>query len=211
MGEDRALIQLQAILARPEYQATDDAPWWQQVLQPVFDFLWQLIGQLWQLIVASTSGREGGLGLIVVVVSVFVLATVGVYLFRAVRLSVIREDALHRASLAERRERSDQLWRLAQRLAADGHLSEAVRTLYLSALYALDEHALLRIESNLTNREHAARLQARDPSLAAHFAELVDRYERIRYGHADVGPGTFQELTSHAQRIRSAALAPTAE
>jgi Domain of unknown function (DUF4129) len=210
MGEDAALGRLQAILARPEYRVDDSVPWWQQLLQPVFDFLWQLLGDLWQLIVASATGREGSIGTVVALACVAVLALVGVYLARAVRLSMLRDDELRRGGLAERRERSDHLWALAQRLAAEGELAEAVRALYLSALYALDEHAVLHVEQNLTNREHAARLRARDASLAANFADLVDLYERVRYGHAAVAPTMFEDLSSRAQRIRTAALAPAA-
>ncbi len=210
MSEDQAIDRLQAILARPEFHASDSAPWWQQLLQPVFDFVWQLIVQLWQVIVASVSGREGGLGLLAVVASVAVLAGGAVYLVRAVRLSVLREAAVRYATLAERRQRSDQLWYAAQQLAATGKLSEAVRAVYLSALYALDEHALLAIQPNLTNREHAARLASAHPVLAGSFVDLVDRYERIRYGSASVAPATFAELSSRAQAVRTAALAPTA-
>jgi uncharacterized protein DUF4129 len=210
MTEEAALDQLRAILARPEYNVHDSVPWWQQLLQPLFDFLWRLVADLWQLILDTTSGREGSIGIVVAIACVALLGLVAVYLARAVRLSVMGEDALRRDSLAERRDRSDHLWNLAQRLAAEGQLVEAVRAVYLSTLYALDEHAVLQIEQNLTNREHAARLRARDPALAANFAELVERYERIRYGHAAVAPQTFDELTGRAQRVRTAALAPVA-
>jgi hypothetical protein len=135
---------------------------------------------------------------------VLVLATA--YLVRAVRLSVVRETQLRSASLAERRERSDELWRTAQQLAAAGELGEAVRVAYLSALYALDERALLHVERNLTNREHAQRLQQQYPALGDSFGELVERYERVRYGRASVAAETFSDFSARAQHVRSAAL-----
>ena len=76
------------------------------------------------------------------------------------RLSVHHESRARLQSLAERRERSERLWRTAQQLAASGKWPEAVRVVYLSALYALDERALLHVESSLTNREHVARAAA---------------------------------------------------
>jgi Domain of unknown function (DUF4129) len=128
------------------------------------------------------------------------------YLARALRLSVVREAQLRGASLAERRERSDQLWQAAQRLASDGEFADAVRLLYLSSLYALDEHALLHIERGLTNREHAARLHDAHPGLAGTFSELVDRYEGVRYGRANVGSAAFAEFSARAEQVRAAAL-----
>src|SRR5207249_9894517 len=130
------------------------------------------------------------------------------YLARAVRLSVIGEARVGAGSLAERRQRSDQLWYAAQQLASAGQIDEAVRLVYLSALYALDERALLRVETALTNREHAQRLRSLHPSLGATFAEVVDGYDRIRYGHALAvqGKNSFGELSRRVERVRAGAL-----
>jgi hypothetical protein len=134
----------------------------------------------------------------------------GAYLLRAVRLSVGRETELRSASLAERRQRSDELWRTAQQRAAVGDLDNALRLAYLSALYALDEKALLHVETNLTNREHAQRLKQEYPALGDSFTELVDGYERVRYGRAAVASETFERFRARAQQVRSAALAGAA-
>jgi hypothetical protein len=106
-----------------------------------------------------------------------------------------------------RRERSDRLWRSAHQLAAAGDLAEAVRALYLSALYALDERALLRVERSLTNREHARELRRMHPDLAAAFADVVDRYDGVRYGRGPVTPQSFAELSGLVERSRDTALA----
>lgn len=206
MPEDQALQRLSEILARPEYQVDRSVPWWQQLLQPVFDFLWNLVARLAEILVASATGQEGALGWSVVFACVVLLVAAAVYLVRAVRLSVTRESRLRTASLAERRERSEQLWQSAQKFAAAGELSEAVRMAYLSALYALDERALLHVETNLTNREHARRLQQFHPALGESFSELVESYDRVRYGHVSVGADTYAAFSGRAQRVRSAAL-----
>jgi hypothetical protein len=206
MGEDQAVAQLHAILARPEFQFDRGAPWWQQLIGPVLDFVWNQVGQLVQLLLDASSGRQGSIGVVVLAVCAALLIGAGAYLVRAVRLSVVRETELHGASLAERRERSDQLWQTAQQLAAAGELADAMRVAYLSALYALDERALLHVEVNLTNREHARRLKAQHPVLGDSFDELVERYERVRYGRAAVGAEGFAEFSDRAQRVRSAAL-----
>jgi hypothetical protein len=192
MGEDQALARLADILARPEYQAERSVPWWQQVFEPILDLVGYVLARLIQVLADTATGREGWL--------------VGVYLARAVRLSVAREARLGDATLMERRERSDQLWQSAQRLAAAGRLGEAVRALYLSALYALDERALLHIERTLTNREHARRLHQLHPALGPIFGDIVERYDRVRYGSFAVAPEVFSELADLVSRLRSAAL-----
>jgi hypothetical protein len=206
MGEDQALARLHAILAHPEFQVDDSTPWWQQLLAPVFNFIWDALGQLVQLVLDGSSGREGALGIVVLVVSAAVLAFAAVYLIRAVRLSVVRESRLQSAGLAERRARSDALWRTAQQKAAAGELAEAVRLAYLSALYALDERALLQVETSLTNREHARRLSNRYPALGDGFGQLVASYEQMRFGRVPVAADTFQAFGARAQGVRSAAL-----
>jgi hypothetical protein len=206
MTEDQALQQLHAILARPEYQLDSSVPWWQQLLAPLLEYAWSLLSQLIQLVLDASAGRQGGVGVAALLVSAAVVIAALGYLARAVRLSVVRESELHSASLAERRERSDQLWRTAQQRAAAGEYAEAVRLAYLSALYALDEHALLHVELSLTNREHAQRLRRTYPTLGTSFTELVDGYERVRYGRAPVAADGFAEFSRRAESVRSTAL-----
>jgi hypothetical protein len=132
------------------------------------------------------------------------IGAVLIYLVRAVRLAVTQESRVGAASLAERRERSERLWQTAEQLAAAGRLSEAVRVLYLSALYALDERALLHVETSLTNREHARKLSQAPPEVAQTFSEVVDRYDRVRYGSEPISTQTFAELSGLVARSRQA-------
>jgi hypothetical protein len=209
MGEDQALGRLQEILARPEYQVDQSVPWWRQLLGPLLDLLGYLLARLITTVMDSTSGREGWYGLAVLVVCLGLFAVVAVYLIRAVRLGIRRESVIGATSLAERRERSERLWQTAHQLAAAGQFAEGVRLLYLSALYALDERALLHVESSLTNREHARRLSQLHPSLGAAFGEIVTRYDRVRYGRYTVTETTFTDLSSLVSHARSASLQGT--
>jgi len=206
VGEDQALARLREVLARPEYQVDQARPWWEQLLAPVFDLLGYLVARLIQLLADSTSGREGSFGIGVVGVCVALIAVVLVYLVRSVRLSVMRDGRVSSASLAERRERSERLWQTAQQLAAAGQLAEAVRVVYLSALYALDERALLHVETSQTNREHARQLLLAHPDLGRTFFDVVERYDRVRYGRTPVTEATFTELSSLVARARTASL-----
>jgi len=206
MGEDQALMRLRDILARPEYQVDESQPWWQQLLAPVFDVIEYLIARLIQTVADTTSGREGWFGIGVLVLCAALIVVVGVYLIRMVRLSVVRDSQTGAATLAVRRERSERLWQIAHQLAADGRLAEAVRVLYLSALYALDEHALLHVETGLTNREHARRLSRSHPALGETFSVVVERYDRMRYGRFPVTETTFADLSELVARARTASL-----
>jgi hypothetical protein len=206
VGEDAALARLQDILARPEYQFDQTRPWWQVLLAPLFDLIGYLLARFIQTLVDTTAGREGWFGLAVEAVCVVLFAIVLVYLIRAVRLSVTRDSRVGSVRQAERRERSDRLWQTAQQLATAGRLAEAVRLVYLSALYALDERALLHVESSLTNREHARQLSQLHPDVGQTFADVVQHYDRLRYGPAAVTETAFSELSSRVARARSASL-----
>jgi hypothetical protein len=206
MGEDQALAHLRDILARPEYHVEQTPSWWQQLLSPVFDVIEYLVAQLIQTVLETTGGREGWFGIAVLLVCAVLIAVVGVYLVRLVRLSVVRESRVTAATLAERRERSERLWQTAHQLAAAGEFAEAIRILYLSALYALDERALLHVESSQTNREHARQLSRAHPALGEAFFEVVERYDRVRYGRFLVTQATFAELSRLVERARAASL-----
>ena len=206
MGEDQALARLHEILARPEFQVDQSRPWWEQLLGPVFDLIGYLLGRLVQMLADTTSGQEGSFGIGALGVCLALIVAVVVYLVRSVRLSVMRDSSVRSASLAERRERSERLWQTAQQLAAAGQLAEAVRVVYLSALYALDERALLHVESSLTNREHARQLSRVHPDVGRTFYEVVDRYDRVRYGRIPITEATFSELSSLVARARTASL-----
>ena len=206
MGEDGALAQLREILARPEYLVDRSVPWWQQLLAPVIDFVWSAAVRVIQMVFDVTTGREGAYGLGVLAACVVLVAVVASYLVRSVRLTVTRESQVHRASLVERRERSERLWLAAQQAADAGQYVEAIRLSYLSVLYALDERALLHVEANLTNREHAQLLLASHTEIGDAFSRLVARYDQLRYGQAPVGVDTFDDFSGRVQQLRTAAL-----
>jgi hypothetical protein len=206
MGEDQALQRLQAVLARSEFQVDEPHPWWEQLLQPVLDLVGYVIARFIQAVVSTGSGSDGWWSGLVLLGCVALIVGVVVYLVRAIRLSVTHETRVGIANLSERRERSERLWQTAQQLAASGQWAEAVRLLYLSALYALDERALLHVETSLTNREHARELRRTHPEAAQTFSDIVDSYDRLRYGAYPVSESTFAELSGLVARARAASL-----
>jgi uncharacterized protein DUF4129 len=206
MGEDQAIQRLSEILARPDFHVDQSPPWWEQLLAPVWDLVWSLVARLAVTLLDAARGDAGWYGWGVLALCLALFAVVSAYLVRAVRMSVRGEARLADSSVAERRYRSDQLWQTAQQLAAAGEWREAVRLVYLSALYALDERAFLHVESSMTNREHARRLHTLHPRLGEYFAEVVDRYDGVRYGRALVTADAFAEVAQRVERVREAAL-----
>jgi hypothetical protein len=206
MGEDQALQRLQAILARSEFQGDESHPWWEQFLQPVVDWVSYAIARLIYAVVSTGSGNDGWGSALVLLACIALIVAVVVYLVRAIRLSVTHESRVRMASVSERRERSERLWQTAQQLAAAGQWAEAVRLLYLSALYALDERSLLHVETSLTNREHARELRRTHPEAAQTFSDIVDSYDRVRYGAYPVSESMFAELSGLVARARAASL-----
>lgn len=200
--EAQALQSLRDILARPELQPTPVSPW--AVLQQA------ILGWLRDLLLTATAhvrdaatGREGVLGVVLLALAVLVVVLVIVFLVRALRRQFV-SDGPEEMVRARQRERSDQIWREAGEHAARGAYAEAVKALYLSALYALDERAVLPLHEGLTNHEHAARLLTAQPAVADPFGELVRGYDRLRYGGYEADAAAFARLRPLAERSRQA-------
>ncbi len=203
MSEADALERLRSILARPEFQRELSRSWWDKVRATIDEWLYSVWVRLAQSIGDAATGREGWFGLAVLAVGCVLVVVVALYLVRSIRLAVLAESRLAAETRAERRQRSDRLWASAQELAARGDWAGAVRAAYLSALYALDEHALLHVQSGLTNREHAMQLARAHPELGSTFAELVQRYDRLRYGRYPITPEAYADLSQLVVHARA--------
>jgi hypothetical protein len=209
MDEARALAALRNILARPEFAPRrQGGGFW----EAFWDLLWDLVAALWDWLTSpvrsAVEGKLGWLDLALAALAVVVLAAGVVFLARTVRGHLMREASAESYAVARRRERSDRLWTEADALARAGQLDQAVRALYLAALYALEERHVLPVRDAWTNREHAERLARARPGAGAAFASVVQRYDRMRYGGGTVDEGAFGELRALVERARALALAP---
>jgi hypothetical protein len=200
---EEALERLARILAQPEFNRGEGIlywiNWWQQVQRVVYDFV---VG-LWNSAADAISGQEGLLGTLLVGLALGALAAALIFVVRAVGLSIVRDQAQASRAARLRRERSDDLWRQAQELAAAGRFGEAMRALYFSGLYALEEHALLRVQESLTNREHAERVAREHPELRGLLTGVVERYDRFRYGHVQATAESVEELRTLVGQARA--------
>jgi hypothetical protein len=203
-GEAEALRRLDQILARPEFQE-EPRPIWEQAFIAVRDWLAERLLSLLDGAPAAALGRLEWAQALAALVAFLALIILGVYVFRAVGLSVSREARQRAEAAARLRARSDALWQEGLELERAGRYAEAGRALYLSALYALEEHDLLSIQEGETNQEHArraARAAGAGPELGDTFQELVRRYDRLRYGHMDVDRPAVEELRRLAAQTR---------
>jgi hypothetical protein len=203
MDEEQALARLRDILARPEFWPPAPGGPWDQLRAAIGVWLYGLAIRVLNTLADAASGREGVIGWLGLIAIGTVLVGAALVVLRAVRLTVVADARLDRSDQAERRRRSDQLWREAHRLAAAGQLGDAVRCLYLSALYALDERELLHVDAGMTNREHAGRLADSKSQLADTFSGLVQRYDRLRYGDYPADAAAFAELSHLVERTRT--------
>jgi hypothetical protein len=204
VDEGRALQALTEILARPELNPAPPAfdPWgifWSAVWRLVLDILTWLFSPVGRVL----SGQADLLQVLAVVGALLVVIAGAWFVVRAVRGGMVADGVALARAQALRRERADRLWREAHDLAAAGKLSDAVRALYLSALYALEEHDVRAVQEALTNREHAERLARSRPGASGAFAEVVQRYDRLRYGGYAVDRPAFDELSALVERARA--------
>lgn len=201
MDEAQALQALDAILSRPEFRPSATSLWdafWNAVWEQALDFLAWLFAPVQDVL----AGRIHWLQLGAASLALVLLIAACWFAARLIAFSVVRDRPSARADASFHREHSDRLWAEAQELAARGHLAEAVRSLYLSGLYALAEHDVLRVEEALTNREHALRLMRARPAAGQALAAIVQHYEPVRYGAKTVTREAFDELGRLVQHLR---------
>lgn len=90
----------------------------------------------------------------------------------------------------------------AMKLAQQGEYRSAVRYLYLSMLYELQERGLLQLNAPSTNSEYLQRLR---PVVALYptILYLTRRFEQFWYGEISPSDLDFQEFVAHYQTARS--------
>ncbi len=206
MDEARALETLRTILARPEFAPRERGGFW----DTFWDVLWDLLVDLWAWLTAPVQQAVQGhllwRDLALLALAVLVLLAGIVFLARTVRGHMVTQAAAGTYETARRRERSDRLWTQADALARAGQLEDAVRALYLAALYALEERHVLSVQDAWTNVEHAQRLAHARPGAGAAFAAVVQRYDGLRYGGATIDETAFRDLRALVERARTLAL-----
>lgn len=196
-----ALLALQDILSRPEFQWPEEEPsalaeWLRQV-QEWFADLWE------RLFPEGVSVDAPVVRYLLLGLGVALLGSILAYVLRNLRAGVVADVEVG-AGEAEENLTAATALKQARAWAERGDRRAAVRYLYLSALLFLEERGLLRYDRSLTNREYL-RSVAGLPELQAALRPIVDVFEQTWYGYQpldETGYGRFAEQVAALQRRR---------
>ena len=98
------------------------------------------------------------------------------------------------ARRALRPDASEDPWRAADRLAADGRFEEAAHALYRGVVATLVVRERLRFDSSKTSGDYARELRARGSSSYAPFREFSRRFDVVVYGHHGTDESALRDL-----------------
>lgn len=104
------------------------------------------------------------------------------------------------AARAERERRSDEYRREAERRAAAGDFTEAVRFLFLSLVYRFDEAGRVGFRKAYTNREYLE-LSADRADVRSALRVMVDVLDDHWYGQTPCGRGRYDECRAVYDRL----------
>lgn len=200
---------LEDILSRPEFQwQPARASWWQAWLDKLNELirkLWDRLAELFGLTGerAETKGwippvmewvaLTGG-ALIILLVLVYAIINIRASLVSEARSAggEAGDEEVLTAGLALKR---------AEELSSGGDYRSAVRYLYISALFLLEERGLLRYDRSKTNREYLRSL-AHQPELAANLGEVVEVFDRVWYGFQPLDETAYQQYAARVAGFR---------
>ena len=191
-----AVIPLQDILARPEFQWEESQPivmpdW----LDRIFTWLEQLTNR-----VVNAVLPYGRIPLIGTAVLLFLLSLF--FISRGLSRSLVRDAQLE----AEGSESDDLLtskgaFKRAESLSMQGDYRNAIRYLYLSSLLVLDEQGVMRYDRSRTNREYLRSVASR-PELANPLRDVIEVFDRVWYGYEAVDENTYKSYVEHVEELR---------
>lgn len=191
----QALVILQEILDRPEFQ-------WQEQQPSLLERLWQqILPHLLNLLPDSVAGRRI---LIPILAGLGLLATVATFLFAARKFrqdlapSVEGQDGLPGDTTRD----SQHALRQAQILSRQGDYRMALRYLYLSTLLLLNDRGLIQYDRTRTNREYLQNV-AHNPQLRATLQEIVEIFDRTWYGLSAPDAKTYDHFEDLVHKLQT--------
>ncbi|HZT07034.1 MAG TPA: DUF4129 domain-containing protein [Chloroflexota bacterium] len=201
---------LASVFADPRFHRTDAAvslPGW---LLPAVLLVERLLGLAWNvarwpfdrlldLLEAVLSGP-----LVVALWLVLAVALASLYRFGIRAVLVRQAEAL--ASTGNAKLTDAQALVSAHECATEGRYRDACHFLLLSALLFVEEHERVRFDPSATNREHLrhARSAVR-PAIARALGPLVNGFDSLWYGAAEVTETDYHDLLMLTGALREAA------
>jgi hypothetical protein len=191
---------LESILAQPEYQwpMTQPSPlqkWWDNLVNRLLESLSRLLGtQAVGVILNILKYALFGLGAMAIILVV-------VYALRGARGSLVTEAEVDEDGDSDRNLTADSAFQKAQELSSSGDYRQAVRYLYLSSLFLLEERRLLRYDRSRTNREYL-RSVAHMPGLSDLLGVVVEVFDRVWYGYQSLDEAEFNHYQEAVTDLR---------
>jgi hypothetical protein len=192
---------VQDILARPEYdwsvnggvnriqQFVDD------LLQKIIDFLNRFSAEDGTVTITYDPRAFITLGVFLVLLAVLYFS------FRGVFRELVPEANLADEVHGEEGLTAARAMQRAQDFSAAGDHRQAVRYLYLSALFLLDERGLLRYDRSRTNREYLSTIHEH-PQLVQILRDVIDVFDRVWYGYRSIDNDTYAHYLEQVNRLK---------
>lgn len=198
-----AQARLEELLSRPPFADPEpaDLSW----LERFFEWLGEFLDQFAGPAVDAGGASSGIMGWLLVGACFVILAGVLFYLVAKTRLTLTREAELEQSDDPETNLTANIALQQAGSLAQGGDYRTAVRYLYLSSLLWLEEHGMLRYDRSLTNFEYLASLSER-PEIRARLVPIVNTFDQVWYGHADLDDESFRRYQQQVQELRQSPL-----
>ncbi len=207
---------LKEILARPEFQ------WKAKPPNPLEEWLNRQVNRFLQWLSTLFTGRsvdlpaplELLLRLGLPFIAVLLLSLLAFYITTTLRRSFAPAAALPNAvQPGDEALDAPAAWEFASQLANRSDYRGALRYLYLSTLFSLDENGFLRFDKTRTNHEYLAALRgSKTPGselILAGFVDLVDLFDRVWYGYQPFDQPGYAAYASRVEDLQRLAKAGT--
>jgi hypothetical protein len=185
-------------------------------LQELITYLWRIVSDFLKHLRITIPGYGDSSGIAatlkVVLVFVGVLCFFGILAMAWSRMNQLKAAE----KLAKRGAESTDVnldsggWKeKASELAGQGHYREAVRALYLSLIYLMDERGIIDFAPTRTNYEYYYALSSSHP-LQRGFRRMADLVEEIWFGNHQAQQDDFETCSQLLSSLESevAAIAP---
>lgn len=187
--------------------------WLQELISNILRAISEFLSLLRLPIGTASDSRAAASFVQYLVVGIGIICAICLVLVIAGRLRhIAAAKKLAQAGLIDQETILDRRgWReQGEQLAAAGKHREAVRALYMSALYWLDEQSIIAFAPTKTNYEYFYSIKDKTRNqqylgLDELFASLVDRVETIWFGFAEVGAEDFSfclDKLSEMERLK---------
>jgi hypothetical protein len=188
------------ILAEPEFQWVEPEP---GPLDNLIDRILNWFADFFDSL--SISGGGGGqtsisLQWVYYIISFIIIALLFHFIFRGTLGGFISEAGIQEDLEDETYLTAEKAFSQAKKFSQTGDHRQAVRFLYLSALFYLDEKGVLNYDTSKTNREYVQSV-AGQKSVSTSLKKVVEVFDKVWYGFGDIDTDTYTEYEEEVNTL----------